>query len=241
MILWPSPRPDSSQNDKPMKPTLLLTTLLLPHLVGCSSSSLQSTGSNTTREELIAAYQRPDIHPKQIKVSCSVVTDGRSEQLPTIQVRPGQTANASVLTNHRYPADYTLPQLKDPCVQNYNGAFPITPSTPSKSKSAKIGLSLEFTASVRKGFIMLSGTLTKHSVGTMVRAGGLPFRPIVTPGKSLFGRSVPIVLTENKALSPSFETLTIPILIAAQAGETNRINLNDSGTHYLEFTCESQP
>jgi hypothetical protein len=87
--------------------------------------------------------------------------------------------------------------------------------------------------------MMLSGTLTRRSLRSMVRAEGVPFRPIVTTMRNKFGRTTTVTLTPNSALSPAIETLSIPVFIAANPGETYRIPLDKTGSSYAEFTCDA--
>jgi hypothetical protein len=169
-----------------------------------------------------------------------VVADGKAEQLPTLRLLPGRRATASKLTEHRYPIDFAFPQINERSALQSDGAFGVTPTTPIEFKSTKLGWTLELTASTRKGFIMLSGTLTRRSLRSMVRAEGVPFRPIVTTVRNKFGRATTLTLTPNSALSPAIETLSIPVFIAANLGEKYRIPLDKIGSNYAEFTCDAR-
>ena len=67
---------------------------------------------------------------------------------------------------------------------------------------------------------------------------GEVFSPIYATGQSEAGKSVDVILTENKVLQPQFSVAETPFLAAATAGEHCRVPVRMTwGQTILELTC----
>lgn len=222
-------------------PTLLPLVALLG--TSCGTTSLHTVkAKSTTYEELISVYGRRQTDCREATVLCTVVNEGSSVTLPQVIVERGRVSRAASTSSAVVPTDFAFPETPHFDNTRQTGpsspdSFAISPSKPIAFKEQRLGWSLELTLEPRGNFTLVRGTLTHVKKGDMIRAEGIPFRPIEATGRDALGRSVPVIVTENRAERPAVITEEIPIMIAARGNETYRIYLDESHKSYADFHC----
>ena len=224
-----------------MKPSpIIILPILSIALASCQSNETRLNG--TTHDDLASAYAKPAIHFSKVKVSCRIVSGETVETMPATILKRGKAGSASLTTSEEiYPTQFNFPEIPESEAFGAVGqtnSFPITPANPTAFDVTKLGWALDLQADPRMSFIQLRGKLTERRLGDKISSAGLPFRPITAGARDALGREVAVVLTENRAERPTIVTEEIPILIAAQPGESYRVYLDESRSSYAEFTCE---
>jgi len=150
---------------------------------------------------------------------------------PTMVSLPGKKARSELLREFTYPTEYSPPQLpNDEDIKKGNSVFPVTPSSPKSFTAKSIGLSYEVTASRADSHIGLDIDIEHTRFLGFINYGS----PITTPGKDFFGRSVDIVITENRIEMPVFQAqkfktaILVPVgRVIALIGFAPQENLNE--------------
>jgi len=215
----------------------------LPLLIAsCSGPMTQfevTAPTGTTLGQLTSLYQRAPVKFSKARVSCVLEGPGTKQTLPSLVLRAGGRAKttAGPVRELVYPTEFDFAEVPETVDPRQIG-FPITPAHPRKFTNFDQGWTLTLSAKPRGSFVVLSGKLTQARIGRFVQAAGKPYEPMVAGARTMLGRPAKVVLSENRAEQPSIIREEIPIMIAADPGNTYRIQLDDEGTQFAEFRCE---
>ena len=115
----------------------------------------------------------------------------------------GQPAVYEAIRELIYPVEYDPPQLsKDHSAESFS-AFPVTPAHPVTFENRNCGFQSRVTPIVNKGGELEVRLMTENTTFDGFMNYG---SPITAAGNDWFGRSVPVVLTENRIEMPVFTT-----------------------------------
>ena len=155
----------------------------------------------------------------------------------TFKVYPKQHFKHESLVEFPYPTDFDLPVVSSP--KNIS-SFPVTPTTPTVFATRELGWELDIpTLRTQGAFYVIVGTFRETTFEGFIRNAGEAYSSITAESVTALGNAKPVVLTENKSLSPTFSTRETPISAAVLPGKTYRIRLNlRQQNAFLEVTCE---
>ena len=127
--------------------------------------------------------------------------------------KKNQKVSYSNFINYRYPSEYTPAVYERP--EESGSSFPVTPPTPSKIETKKLGTFVHLTG--RKDSaetLSVSIKLEKTALLGNINHG----KPITTDATDFWGRKVEVVLTENKQLVPVFQRIDLSSDITLRNG-----------------------
>ena len=168
----------------------------------------------------------------------------------SVTLRREQTGQVQSILEFPHPTKFDPPQwpsadgTRSPVapsapVQSTGGSFPFTPTTPSKFSYGSIGWRAdEVTVQPERAYLKVSGTFHETTFDGFIRNAGEAYSTIVTKGTNAFGHKEEVVLSDNKALSPTFTTRETPFIVAALPGKIYRVRLNlKHPDAFLEISC----
>jgi len=109
-------------------------------------------------------------------------------------------------------------------------SFPVTPANPTAFEAWKVGWEVEGKARISdEGLVIFNAEIRSHDALAVVTHYGEGTGPIVTKAKGAFGKSVEVVLTENKAMGASTSVTKTPLILKARPGMTYPIQVMMGG------------
>lgn len=155
----------------------------------------------------------------------------------TFKVYPKQHFKHESLVEFPFPTEFDLPVVSSP---KSISSFPVTPTTPTVFATRELGWELDIpTLRTQGAFYVITGTFRETTFDGFIRNAGEAYSTITAESVTALGNVKPVVLTENKSLSPTFSTRETPISAAVLPGKTYRIRLNlRQQNAFLEVTCE---
>lgn len=124
------------------------------------------------------------------------------QSAPTLTSRQGQRGKIEVVREFNYPTEYAPPQIPENALSTPTDIFPVTPASPTKFETRKVGFSAEFQGSNSSGgAIDFTFSLERTAFLGFVNYGS----PITAPAKTAFGRMVDVTITENRIEMPVFD------------------------------------
>lgn len=195
-------------------PLLAILTMAL----SLQGSKAKKDPRSITIQEYATLKSASPIEATKVTIVCRIVNaDGTQITFPGLTTNIGKTVSAELSREFPYPLDYNLPELPDRNITP--GAFPVTPAVPGEFETKELGDFLTLTPRIRGAFLEVNGTLISKTVDDTSIAGGEAFAAITdTKGR--------VVLTENKAVSPEFQTIESTIRICGSPGIEHKIHLN---------------
>jgi hypothetical protein len=154
---------------------------------------------------------------------------------PVVVARPGKEMNVAMLREFIYPVDFKPAEMAplETAAPTSSDVFPVTPTTPTKFATRKLGTIGTFTVEPRGAFVIIRGMLSHEKFAGFSRAPGEAISPIVA------GRTQ-VVLTENRVDLPNFVRSETPIYIAGLPGVPHVIDL-PAIPGKVTVTCEAVP
>lgn len=150
-----------------------------------------------------------------------------------LPLRVGQKGKVEVIREFPFPTEFDPPQGAETVKPGLKGSFPILPSTPRVFGFRNCGWVIsDLNVRPEAAFLMVSGTFRETTFEGFIRNAGEAFSPIVSDdGK--------VVLTDNKALAPTFSDRETPFIMAALPGKTYRTRLHlRHPDAFLEISCQ---
>ena len=134
---------------------------------------------------------------------------------PTVTTRNGKTGSFSDVRELIYPTEYNPPEI--PKKGSSEGeVFPVTPSSPSSFEMRQLGLTGSFQSRVKGADeIEVELKLQRDALLGFVNYGS----PILTESKGLFGKSTPVVITENRIEMPVFSSRKLATTVSLRPGQ----------------------
>ncbi|MDB2673741.1 hypothetical protein N9Y81_02170 [Akkermansiaceae bacterium] len=134
----------------------------------------------------------------------------------TTSGRSGQTKKLSNRKKFVYPDKYSPPQLPKPDSSAVVGSsFPVTPATPQSFVTTEIGTTVSLNGkSQGTNLTELEIQLDRKILLGFTNHG----KPITTEATDFFGKTVPIVITENRMEKPNFLTEEIETSVTLTNG-----------------------
>jgi len=140
----------------------------------------------------------------------------REKWTHSIVTRKGQNGKIEVIRDFVYPTEYDPPKLKQLNMNASGGIFPVTPATPTKFETMPLGFTGNFlTKKTQTDAVSVALKLEQRTLVGFVDYG----TPITAPAKDFWGRSVDIVITENKMEKPVFSIQKFDADLDAQDGQ----------------------
>ena len=199
----------------PVSSAVLLAGVLLS---SCSSTPppakipplVASPGHDVTYE--VRIFDLPADQPFQGPAS-EVLSREEGERLMALQKGEASFAKSTagrfgqkrILTNLReflYPSKWTPPRRST----GESGGFPVLPATPSAISTTQLGSTVELVGSeTRPGWTNVNVKINRKVLLGFQNYG----KPIMTEGTNFWGKSVPIMITENRIDKPVFSSQTM--------------------------------
>ncbi|WP_411847444.1 hypothetical protein AAFN60_09025 [Roseibacillus persicicus] len=134
---------------------------------------------------------------------------------PTVTTRDGKSGTVSVVREMIFPTEYDPPVASTGKLGTGN-SFPVTPSAPSEFESRELGFTASFVGRVK-------GAQELEVEFDIKRSAFLGFinygSPILTEGSGLFGKSVKVVVSENRIEMPVFDQRKIASTVSLTPGQ----------------------
>ena len=171
------------------------------------------------------------------KYRLTVTLSGKDETItaPALVAKTGKEMKVEMMRDFIYPTDFEPAEMSKlkMAASTSPGVFPVTPTTPKKFATRKLGTIGTFTVEPRGAFVIIRGMLSHEKFAGFSRAPGEAISPIVA------GRTQ-VVLTENRVDLPNFVRSETPIYIAGLPGVPHVIDL-PAIPGKVTVTCEAVP
>jgi general secretion pathway protein D len=122
---------------------------------------------------------------------------------PSTVTRSGQTSTIEIVREFIYPTEYEPPELPN-TVSSSNGAFPVTPATPTAFETKNTGITLE---------VLPVANPSKRTIDVTINPSFIEFdgfvnygSPINTTTTNALGSTIAVPITENAILMPVFSS-----------------------------------
>lgn len=156
------------------------------------------------------------------KYRLTLTLSGKDETVtaPVLVARPGKEMKVEMMRDFVYPTDFEPAEMSKlkMAASTSSGVFPVTPTTPKKFATRKLGTTGTFTVEPRGAFVIIRGTLSHEKFAGFSHAPGEAISPIVAGHNQ-------VVLTENRVDLPNFVRSETPVYIAGLPGVPHKIDL----------------